>query len=134
MSRNRVAEHLAHDACGFLSCGLFARRNADKAAGLEREGIDNSVFPVLKELRNAACKLALFIDLEPVGLRAGLNLNIGAELIYLLARQLVAAYDDSFDGIALGKGRKFRTLDKLGYVLDYKVNAQIRLILAVLFH
>ena len=60
----------------------------------------------LKELGNAAGKLAVFVDLEPVGLHACLNLNIRAELVDLLTGKVAAGHDDCLDGVSLGKGRK----------------------------
>ena len=134
MTGHCVAEHFAHDACGFLSNELLARRYADKAAGLEVQRIDNCLLSVLQELCNAACKLAVFVDLEPVGLYARLYLDLGAQLVDMLTGHVTVGDHDGLDGVALGKGRKLRTLHELGYILNNKVDAQVGLIRTVLLH
>ena len=134
MAGNRRAEHLAHDACGLLRFALRACRDADKAAGLEVQLLNDSVLTVGEELRHAACKLAVLIDLEPVGLAACLHLDVGAELVDMLTGQVAVGDDDGLDGVALGKRRELYAADKLGDVLDDEVDTQVGLVGAVLLH
>ena len=134
MTGSCITEHLAHDACGFLSDKLFTCRHADKAAGLETQSVNNGLLSVLKELGYTACKLAVFIYLEPVGLGTCLNLDLGAELVDILAGHVAIGDDDSLNGVALGKGRKLRSLHQLSDILNDEVNTQVGLIRAVLFH
>ena len=134
MAGDRRAEHLSHNACGLLRLALLACRYADKAAGLEAESLGEGSLLILKELCNAAGKLAVFVDLEPVGLHACLDLNIGADLVDLLARQVAAGDNDRLDGVALGKGSKIGAGHERGDILNNEVNAQVGLIRAVLFH
>ena len=94
---------------GLLRFALRACRDADKAAGLEVQLLNDSVLTVGEELRHAACKLAVLIDLEPVGLAACLHLDVGAELVDMLTGQVAAGDDDGLDGVALGKRREAAT-------------------------
>ena len=71
----------------FCAAVFFAGRHADEAAGLEAEGRGDLRRLVREELCDAAGEIALLVDLEPVGLAAGLHLDIGAELVDGLAAQ-----------------------------------------------
>ena len=84
------------------------------------------------ELGDASGEAAVRLHLEPIGLGAGLHLNIGAQLVYMLSGQLAAAAGYGLNGVALGKGRKFAARNKLSYVLYPQIYAVIRLIRAEL--
>ena len=128
------SEHLAHDAGRFLRLALPARRHADKAAGLEAESLGELSLLVLKEFRNTAGKLTVFVGLEPVGLHAGLHLNVSTELVDLLAGKLTVRDNDGLYGVSLGKGCKIGAGDERSYIFNHEIYAQIGLIRAVFLH
>ena len=113
---------------------MLARGNAHERAGLETEGLNDSVLLISQELGHAACQLALFVHLEPEGLGTRLHLNIGAELVDLLSREVAVMDHDRLDGVAGGEGAELGAFDQLGHVLKNQVDAEIRLVGAVGLH
>ena len=111
-----------------------SRRDGDEITRLQAERLGNAVLTVIEELADAADELAVSLDLEPIGLVAGLHLNIGAELVYLLSGHSAAGDGNGLYDIARCKGRKLRALHERGNVLHDKVNTQVGLIGAVLLH
>ena len=134
VTRHGRTELRAQHARRLLRGGLFAGRHADEAAGLEAEGSGDLRRLVREELCDAAGEIALLVDLEPVGLAAGLHLDIGAELVDGLARKRARGHDDGLDGVACGKGRKVAAGDERRHVLYGQVDAQVWLIRAVGVH
>ncbi len=131
----RRAQHFQHDAGGLLRKLLLARGDAHKGVGLEIKSRGQLVLALGKELRHAAGKLAVLVHLKPVGLRARLNLHIGAELVDMLSRQLAVGYGDRLHNSALGVERgKLRAAGEDGNILHVQVDAKIRLIRAVALH
>jgi len=128
------AQHLAHDAGGLLSGLLAACGHANQAARLQLQSIDNLLLAVGKELGNASRQLAVFVQLEPVGLEACLDFHVGTELVYILTSQGAVADHYGLDGAAFGKGGKVHALDQSCDILNGEVYAQIRFVGAVLVH
>jgi hypothetical protein len=83
------------------------------------------------KLGDAAREGAVRLDLKPVGLLARLHLDVGAELVDLLARQLAAGDGDRLDGAARGEGLKFAAREAVCNVGDEQVDAQIGLVRAI---
>ena len=82
---------------------------------------------------DAAHDLAVLVIAEPVGLFAGLDLHLGAQLVNLLAGALKSGDHHGLDSIAL-KGAETAAAQHLGGVLHRQINAQVGLVRAVKFH
>ena len=133
VSGDRCAECLEHDARS-LACGiLIACADADEAVGLKSESLVKLRLLGCKELCDAACKLTVFVGLEPVGLISRLDLDGGAELVYVLAGKVAVGNDYRLD-TALVEGCKARVTAEVANVTHFKVDAEVGLVGAVLLH
>ena len=91
----RRAERLDHHADELG--GQLAARDEHERVRLERQELGSSF--LVDKLRDAAGEVALFVDLEPVALRACLHLAVGQELVDLLARERAVGDGDGLDGL-----------------------------------
>ena len=107
-----------------------ARRNNDQRVGGQAETLDERILAALHELRDAACKLAVLVHLEPVTLDARLHLAVGQELFDLFPRQMAVRDGHGLDGLALER-LKFRLREQVGDIFARQIDAQIRLVGAV---
>ena len=108
--------------------GQLAARDEHERVRLERQELGSSF--LVDKLRDAAGEVALFVDLEPVALRACLHLAVGQELVDLLARERAVGDGDGLDGL-VRKDLKAASLKEGGDVRRGQVDAQVRLITAV---
>ena len=108
--------------------GQLAARDEHERVGLERQELRGRF--LVDKLCNAAGKLALFVHLEPVALRARLHLTVGEELVDLLARERAVRDGDSLDGL-VREDFKGAAGKEGGDVRRGQVDAQIRLVGAV---
>ena len=92
------AERLDHHADGLGR--VLARGDDDERVRLQVERLGKLLLHAGDELRDAAGQLALFVDLEPVALGAGLHLAVGQELLNLLAGELAVGDVDHLHGLA----------------------------------
>ena len=95
MTLARGAERLDHHADELG--GQLAARDEHERVRLERQELGSSF--LVDKLRDAAGEVALFVDLEPVALRACLHLAVGQELVDLLARERAVGDGDGLDGL-----------------------------------
>ena len=128
MTGYQRTEHFAHDSGGFLRGRLFARSYADKRSRSEAERFNYSIVVRSHELGDASGEAAVRLHLEPIGLEAGLHLNIGAQLVYMLSGQLASAAGYRLNAVPFSKRRKFAARNKLSYILHPQIYAVIRLV------
>ena len=130
MLRALRARELYEHARALLRRALIAGGEQDQRPRLEAEAGLHRVGDGLHELGYAADDLALFVHAEPVGLAAGLDLGVGAELVYLLAAAGIAGDGDGLDDLAL-EGAEAAAAEQLRGVLGGEVDAEVGLVGAV---
>ncbi|CUO49674.1 Uncharacterised protein [Flavonifractor plautii] len=123
----------AEHAGGLLGGQELAGGEAHEAALFQPQSGHHRVLHGLDKLGDAAHNLAVLVVAEPVGLFAGLDLHVGAQLVDLLAGALEAGDHHRLDGVPL-KGAEAAGAQGLSGVGDGQINAQIRLVGAVLVH
>ena len=123
----------AEHARGLLGGQELAGGEAHETALLQPQSGHHRVLHGLDKLGDAAHNLAVLVVAEPVGLLAGLHLHVGAQLVDLLAGALEAGDHHRLDGVPL-KGAEAAGAQGLSGVGDGQINAQIRLVGAVLVH
>ena len=124
---------LGADVARLLFNALLFCENRDKSARFQAESFNKSVFAVGNEFRNAACKLALFVKLEPIHVACTVEFCLFDKRVNPLSRLLEVVDGDCLDGLALFKeGRFFR--ENVRDVLDKKGVAKIGFVRAVISH
>ena len=130
---NPFAQHGADHAGGLLSGGFPAGGHADKGAGLQIQLLDKCCLAIRQELGDTAGQIAGFVHLDPAGFAAGLNFHVSQQLVDPLSGLGEVVHGNRFDRGTL-EGAEAAALHHLGHVLNFQVNAQVRLVGAVALH
>ncbi len=133
MAFYRISQNLAEHTGRFLGGLLLSCRQSYKISRLKGKGLRYCVLPIRQELRNTADQLSLVVQAEPVRLISGLNLHVGAHLIYHFSGSAKAAEYNCLHVLSL-KRPEAAALHAVRGVRQRQINPQIRLVRSVPLH
>ena len=129
----RSAKQSAEYACGLLRCQLLACGQTDKVTRLQSEGSNDCLLALLQELGNTSHKFAVLVQFEPVCLVGRLHFHLGTDSVDHFSGRGKSVHDNRFYGLSLERTES-AVCHNVRRILQYQINAEIRLVGAVLVH
>ena len=127
------AQSLYQRAGGLLGSAQLAGGQGHEVVGLQTQGRDHRLLDGLDKLGDAAHNLTVLVQAEPVGLAAGDHLHIRQGLVDELPGLVEIADHHGLHHVAL-EGAEAAGAQQAGDVLHRQVDAQVRLVGAILLH
>ena len=133
MAGDGGAQGLHQDTGGLLGLAQLAGGESHEVIGLQAQGGDHLLLDGRDELGDAAHDVTVLVQAEPVGLAAGDHFHVGEGLVDELAGLVEVADHHGLDPVAL-KGSETTAGEHVRHILNGEVDAQVRLVGAVLLH